>query len=77
MSPFSIVSVGLGSRALMLWEADILTIAGTMWGVLDFSGSTVIGDTANKRGLGLETSKTGVVARDKWYAGVLGRPGGV
>lgn len=41
------------------------------FGVLDLSCSTVMGDTANSRGLGLEISKLGVVGRN---AGVLGRP---
>lgn len=52
------------------WGRDDLLAAGTVWDVLDCSGSDVISVTANRRGLGLETSNAGVAAR----AGVLGRP---
>lgn len=47
-----------------------LEMAETVWELLDLSGSTGIGVTANRRGLGRDTSKTGVAAR----AGVRGRP---
>lgn len=87
MSPFGIISAGLGSLIFSLWETDKLIfslwevdkllIAESVLGVLDLSGCTVIGDTANKRGFGLETSKTGVAARFLLYAGVRGRPVGV
>lgn len=77
MSPFGIISAGLGSLIFSLWEVDKLLIAESVLGVLDLSGSTVIGDTANKRGFGLETSKTGVAARFLLYAGVRGLPVGV
>ena len=72
MSPFGIISAG--AVVFTLWEADEPLGADAGLGDLDLSGSTVIGDTANKRGLGLEISNTGVAARVLWYAGVLGRP---
>lgn len=65
MSPFGVNS----SFVFTLCGVAKLIVVGVF-----LSDSTGIGDTQNKRGLGLDISKTGVLTLATWYEGVLGRP---